>query len=95
MPRYSLENSAGAIKSLQQKTLGTSLTSGDRSSTTASINSVDTDRSFIVSGGGSEDVPGTFIQNSTTLFLRWRHNVNHFYRVAATVVEQYGGRGYE
>jgi hypothetical protein len=95
MPRYSLENQAGAIKSIQQKLLGSSLTSGDRSSTTASINSVDTSRSYIVSGGGSEDMPGTFIQNSTTLFLRWRHNVNHYYRVASTVVEQYGGRGYE
>lgn len=95
MPRYSLENNAGAIKSIQQETLGSSMTSGDRSSTTSTINSVDTSRSYIVSGGGSEDAPGTFIQNSTTLFLRWRHNVNHYYRQQSTVVEQYGGRGYE
>lgn len=92
MPRYSLENQAGAIKSLQQNTLGSSL---NGSSTTSSINSVNTDRSIVVHSGGSEDAPGVNIQNSTTLYQQWRHSVQHYYRTTQTVIEFYGGRGYE
>tara|TARA_R100000700_G_C3115399_1_gene106630 strand:- start:278 stop:556 length:279 start_codon:yes stop_codon:yes gene_type:complete len=92
MPRYSLETQAGAIKSIQQKTLGTSK---NGSSDTKSINAVNTDYAYVVSSGGSEEAPGVNIQNSTTLFLRWRHSLNHFYRTTTTVLEFYGGRGYE
>jgi hypothetical protein len=92
MPRYSLETQAGAIKSIQQETLGTS---HNGSSTTKSINSVNTNYAYVVSSGGSEQAPGVNIQNSTTLFLRWRHGVQHYYRTTSTVLEFYGGRGYE
>ena len=92
MPRYSLENQAGAVKSIQQETLGATLSG---SSDTKSINSVNTDYAYVVSSGGSEQAPGVNIQNSTTLFLRWRHSGTHYYRTTSTVLEFYGGRGYE
>ena len=92
MPRYSLETQAGAVKSIQQETLGTSK---NGSSDTKSINAVNTDYAYLVSSGGSEEAPGVNIQDSTTLFLRWRHSSNHFYRTTSTVLEFYGGRGYE
>ena len=93
MPRYSLENQAGAVKSIQQETLGS--TASSTSSDTKSINAVNTDYAYVVSSGGSEQAPGVNIQNSTTLFLRWRHVTNHFYRTTSTVLEFFGGRGYE
>lgn len=92
MPRYSLETQAGAVKSIQQETLGASL---NGSSDTKSIDSVNTNYAYVVSSGGSEEAPGVNIQNSTTLFLRWRHNQQHYYRTTSTVLEFYGGRGYE
>tara|TARA_Y100001970_G_C13673638_1_gene574240 strand:- start:11 stop:292 length:282 start_codon:yes stop_codon:yes gene_type:complete len=93
MPRYSLETQAGAIKSIQQETLGA--TASSKSSDTKTIDSVNTDYAYLVSSGGSEQAPGVNIQDSTTLFLRWRHVQNHFYRTTTTVLEFYGGRGYE
>ena len=56
---------------------------------------VNTNYAYLVSSGGSEEAPGVNIQDSTTLFLRWRHSQNHFYRTTSTVLEFYGGRGYE
>ena len=91
MPRYSLETQAGAVKSIQQETLGTSK---NGSSDTKSINAVNTNYAYLVSSGGSEEAPGVNIQDSTTLFLRWRHSQNHFYRTTTTVLEFFGGRGY-
>jgi hypothetical protein len=91
MPRYSLETQAGAVKSIQQETLGSTLTG---SSDTKSINAVNTNYAYVVSSGGSEQAPGVNIQDSTTLFLRWRHTGTHYYRTTSTVLEFYGGRGY-
>tara|TARA_Y100000114_G_scaffold157072_1_gene186922 strand:- start:323 stop:601 length:279 start_codon:yes stop_codon:yes gene_type:complete len=92
MPRYSLENQAGAVKSIQQELCGAS---HNGSSTTKSINAVNTNYAYVVSSGGSEQAPGVNIQDSTTLFLRWRHSQQHYYRTTSTVLEFYGGRGYE
>lgn len=92
MPRYSLETQAGAIKSIQQELCGSTLSG---SSTTKSINAVNTNYAYVVSSGGSEQAPGVNISNSTTLQLIWRHNQTHYYRTTSTVLEFYGGRGYE
>ena len=75
-----------------KKLLGTSK---NGSSDTKSINAVNTNYAYLVSSGGSEEACGVNIQDSTTLFLRWRHVHNHFYRTTSTVLEFYGGRGYE
>ena len=86
MPRYSLETQE-AQQSIQQETLGTSK---NGSSDTKSINAVNTNYAYLVSSGGVKK-PGVNIQDSTTLFLRWRHSQNHFYRTTYSI-EFYGGR---
>lgn len=92
MGRYILEMNQGAIKSIQSVGMGTSLNASSKDNT---INSVDTDRAFPVSQGGSEDMTAVRITGSTTLQEIWRDNIQHYWRRIASVIEIYGGRGYE
>jgi len=92
MARYILEMNKGAIKSIQSVSMGSSLSASSKNNT---INSVDTDRAFPVSQGGSEDMTAFRITGSTTLQEIWRDNIQHYWRRIASVIEIYGGRGYE
>ena len=92
MGRYILEMNKGSIKSIQSVGMGTSLSGSSKDNT---INAVNTDRAFPVSQGGSEDMTAIRLTGSTTLQEIWRDNIQHYWRRIASVIEIYGGRGYE
>ena len=92
MARYILEMNKGAIKSIQSVGMGTSLNANSKANT---INAVDTDRAFPVSQGGSEDMTAVRLTSSTNLEEVWRDSIQHYWRRIASVIEIYGGRGYE
>ena len=93
MGRSILEMNQGAIKSIQSVGMGTSISSSNSKDNT--INSVNTARAYPVTQGGSEDMSAVRITSSTVLQESWRSATNHTWRRIASVIEIYGGRGYE
>jgi hypothetical protein len=87
MARYCLEAEQGAVKSVQQNTLGSTVSASSKDTT---ITAVDYDNTIVFPSGGSEDMSGAFLAGSATLREIWRHNTTHYWRRTATVVEFYG-----
>lgn len=88
MARYSLETEAGAVRSIQQFSLGTSISSASTKSNT--ITAVDVANTIVYPSGGSENATGAYLTSSTNLEETWRHTDTHYWYRTATVVEYYG-----
>lgn len=95
MARYNCEMSAGGIKSIQSKQLGTTyFVPGSARYKNTTINAVDLNNCFIIEQGGSEGYGTVHLQSSTNLREEWRGNdYTTYWRHSVAIVEQYGGRG--
>lgn len=89
MGRSVIGQEAGAIKSIQWVSTGTSLSSGTTTSD-FTINAVDTDKTEIYHTGWSQHDVSRYLTSSTNLQIRVRRgNQTHYWRAGFQVVEFY------
>ena len=89
MGRSLIGQEPGAIKSVQQVTTGTTLSSGTTTKD-YTINAVNTDKTEIYATGWSEHDTSRQLTSSTNLRVGFRHGgMNHYWRAGYQVVEYY------
>lgn len=89
MGRSVIGQEAGAIKSVQQVTTGTTASSGT-TTVDFTINAVNTDKTEVIHTGWSENDVSRVLTNSTTLQVGFRHgSQTHYWRAGFQVIEYY------
>jgi hypothetical protein len=89
MARSLIGQEPGAIKSVQQVTTGTTLSSGTTTKD-YTITAVDTNKTEVYSTGWSQYDVSRQLTSSTNLQIRFRHgSQTHYWRAGFNIVEYY------
>ena len=89
MGRSVIGQEPGAIKSVQQLTTGTTLSSGTTTKN-YTINAVNTNKTEVIHTGWSENDVSRVLTSSTNLQVGFRHgSQTHYWRAGFQVIEYY------